>query len=369
MKKTVALSAALLAAAGLTALKAEAWFKKTHINIVEEALKILSQDGKKQAVKMLEPFTYQIFHGATVPDVKGDCDNGSGLHYYSPLNKFGLPNRMNSGYYPNRHGGHSKSAGTMLEENYTMALVFWQNGKYNTACVLLGRALHFLSDICCVPHTTSRVCTGNPKNCHMAFEQEANRLVGKYNAETASDLYGIYEGLSAMDIANALAEASSEEYEGLVSKNKSEFEAIAKRTIPLAQKAAAAFLYKFTVEAHKEKILDEEDFYSIRNSGTDLYLHQDLSLSEEKEHFGITFNFDGSVCLCGENGEALMVGKKYRDVKLSLCGTDDRRFRITCHKKFGRALIDIPILKRAGAAAFKPSCDEHYWIFEPQSDE
>ena len=148
MKKTVLLAVTLTAALKLGEIKASAWFKKTHTNIIEQALEILKNDGKAQAVKELEEYSKELVHGACIPDVKGDWDNGWGLHYYSPKNKFGLPNRKNGIYYPNRLGSFSKSAGTMLEENYTTALIFTQNKKYSEAAVLLGRAVHFLSDIC-----------------------------------------------------------------------------------------------------------------------------------------------------------------------------------------------------------------------------
>lgn len=368
-KNAVAACVAIAAAAYLTTKKAKGWFKKAHVNIVMQALEILKNDEKRLAVSSLEPFSHQLLIGATIPDNKGDRDNGSGYHYYSPINKFGLPTRTYSGYYPNRLGSFSKSAGTMLEENYTMALIFWQNGKKNTACVLLGRALHFLSDICCVPHTTSRVCNGGPYNCHMMFEQEANKYIEEYKAYTADGFYELYGKLSLFEIANRLAEYSSKDFEKLIRRKRYDYEEITSRAFPLAQIAAAAFLEKFITDAHGKIIIDENSCYAFRNYGSGLYLHSDLSLSEEKEFFKIIFQTDGSLALEGTEGEFVPFSKNDGSIHLTFYPSDVKKIRITCTKKYSRTVIDVPVIKRAGHAPFRPGVKEHYWILEDENDE
>jgi len=93
MKKTIALGVAVAALIKAGEIRADAWFKKAHIDIIERAFEILHNDNKKNDVSPLEAFKEKLIVGCCIPDVKGDCDNGSGLHYYCPKNKFGLPNR------------------------------------------------------------------------------------------------------------------------------------------------------------------------------------------------------------------------------------------------------------------------------------
>ena len=370
MKGNAAVALTALAAIALaTSKRAESWFKRAHVSIVLQALSILKGDEKRLAFSSLEPFSHQLIIGATVPDNKGDRDNGSGYHYYSPINKFGLPTRTNGGYYPNRLGSFSKTACTMLEENYTMALIFWQNGKKNTAAVLLGRALHFLSDICCVPHTTSRVCNGGPYNCHMMFEQEANKYTDEYFAATADGFYDLYKGLSVFEIANRLAEYSSKDYEKLIRRKKSDYEEITSRTLPLADIAAACLLEKFICDTKGRILIDENSCYAFKNYGTGLYLQSDMSLSEKKETFRVVFQTDGSLALECTGGEFVPIAKNDGALHLTFYCGEENKVRITGGKKFSGTLIDIPLIKRAGLSPFRPSAAEHYWIIEDENDE
>lgn len=349
-------------------LKASAWFKKGHISIVEQALEILKNDGKSRDIKLLEAYTDQIIQGATVPDTKGDIDNGSGLHYYNSKNKFGFPIRLKEGYYPNRLGGYSKSAGTMLEENYYTALVFWQNGKYNASSVLLGRAVHFLSDICCPPHTTAKVCTGSPKNCHFAFETYANKLNGVFISMTAKEFYHKFLSLTPLGIADFLSQVSSSYYDKLVSKKSDSFAQIVVGTMPLAQTATAALLNKFLIESENSPLIDENKFYTIKNCESGLFLHQNGELSTQSESFKIVLNQNGTVSFIGENSESLCVSGKFSQFKLSLINDNIRAFRITSGKKFRYNLVEFSLLKTARLGLYKPDNDLHLWrILENQN--
>lgn len=361
MKKAIVLGACAAAVIKSCEITAGAWFKKGHINIVEQAFEILKNDNKIKELGGLDVFRDQIIHGSCVPDVKGDCDNGSGLHYYSPKNKFGLPSRKLGDYYPNRLGGYSKTAGTIMEECYYTALVLWQNRKYNTAAVMLGRCLHFLSDICCVPHTTSRVCTGNPKNCHMAFETYANKFTGIFNAMTSKKFYDGYLKMTPLEIANVLSEFSSGYYEKLTSKNHSGYDEIIVNTLPLAQMAVAAMIYKFSVDAMAERLIDERKFYSIRNSETGNYLQVDGTVSEETEKFRLIIHHDGSVGFENEKGCPLTISMKFTRFRLTLKDENIKSFRITCKKKFSRNVAEIPLLRITAPVFYRPDLDLHHW--------
>lgn len=366
MKNIKILTSATLVSLGAVLVKnnrlsAKAWFKKGHLSIVEQAFEILKNDGKSRDIKLLEAYADQILAGATVPDVKGDIDNGSGVHYYNFKNKFGFPIRQKDGYFPNRLGGYSKSAGTMLEENYYTALIFWQNGKYNSAAYLLGRSIHFLADICCPPHTTAKVCTGSPKNCHFAFETYANKLNGVYNSMTAKEFYDKFLQMTPLGIANFLSSISSGYFDKLVSKKSSDFAQITAAMVPLAQTVSAAFLYKFIIESENPKLLDENRFYTIKNCNSGLFLHQNGELDGKEEEFQPKFNSEGFVEFVNRNGEILTISGKNTAFKLTLRDENIRSFRITCGKKFNLNLAEISLLKIARPTFYKPDSELNFW--------
>lgn len=342
-------------------LTCKAWFKKGHVLIVEQAFEILKNDGKSRDIKLLEAYLDQIIHGATVPDVKGDIDNGSGLHYYNSKNKFGFPIRPKEGYYPNRLGGFSKSAGTMLEENYYTALIFWQNGKYNTSAVLLGRAVHFLSDLCCPPHTTAKVCTGNPKNCHFAFETYANKLNGMFISMTAGDFYEKLLNLSPLGIADFLCRISASYYDKLITKKDEDFSYIVVGTMPLAQTVTAAFFNKFLVESEYKPLIEEEKTYVIKNCESGLFLHADGKLEDVEEYFKVKFNPQGFVEFENQRGEILQISGDSSAFKLTLVNENIRAFRITGGKKFRQNIGEFSLLKVAKLMYYKPDSDLHLW--------
>lgn len=362
-------SALALASVEFHKIHAKAWFKKGHITIVEQAFEILKNDEKSRDIKLLEAFSDQIITGATIPDVKGDIDNGSGLHYYNSKNKFGFPIRLKDGYYPNRLGGYSKSAGTMLEENYYTALIFWQNGKYNTSAVLLGRAVHFLSDICCTPHTTARVCTGSPKNCHFAFETYANKLNGVFISMTAKEFYNKFLALTPLGIADFLSQVSSSYFDKLISKKSENFAQIVVGTFPLAQTATAAFLNKFLAESEHPPLIDENKTYTIKNCESGLFLHQNGSLDPQSESFKIAFNQNGTLSFKNSQGELLIISGEISQFKLTLINDNIHAFRITAGKKFRQNLCEFSLLKTTKLGFYKPDSDLHLWrILESYED-
>ncbi len=91
-------------------------------------------------VKNLVPYSKR-------PDKKGDYENGMGRHYYCAASPSGREQSAINGYFKNGIGRCCKSARTMLEEDYTMALTMYIAGFYEKSAEFLGRALHMLSDI------------------------------------------------------------------------------------------------------------------------------------------------------------------------------------------------------------------------------
>ena len=147
MNKILAACAAITAYKLAFPKKAYAWFSKTHEDITTKAIGLLSKDNRVKEAEFFKPYKEQILAGCTKPDRKGDPDKGSGMHYYSICNKKGTPLPQTAGYYRNRKGKISKSARTMLEENYTSALCLYKSGKIPQAMNVLGRAAHFIEDM------------------------------------------------------------------------------------------------------------------------------------------------------------------------------------------------------------------------------
>lgn len=361
MKKTAAIGIAAAILASSKKITAHGWFKKAHLNFVEQAFEILENDGKSACLCGIDVFKDQLLYGAFAPDVKGDCDNGSGLHYYSPKNKFGLPNRKYGDYYPNRLGGYSKSAGTVFEECYYTALILWQNQKPNTAAVMLGRALHFLADMSCVAHTTSKACTGSPKNSHMAFETHANKYVGLFNAMTSKSLYEDFLTMSPIEIANAVSELSASFYEQFVMKKNSGFDEITAASLPFAQMTAAALIYRFCCEAKGEILIDENKTYTVKNCESADYLQADGTVSDEPEIFKLKIHHSGALGFESADGCPLTFAMKYTQFRLTLKNENLRAFRITMNKKFSRNAAEIPLVKIAAAVPYKPDSALHLW--------
>ncbi|MDE5763421.1 MAG: zinc dependent phospholipase C family protein [Ruminococcus sp.] len=107
------------------------------------------------------------------PDKKGDYENGMGRHYYCAVNTNGRERNPVNSYYKNGTGKYFKSARAMFEEDYTMSLTMYCAGFYDKSAEFLGRAVHMLSDMCCIPHTSSMTYFSSGRNFHKAYENLA----------------------------------------------------------------------------------------------------------------------------------------------------------------------------------------------------
>ena len=176
MKKLIAACAAIAAYKLMFPERAEAWFSKTHEDITTKALGLLEKDGRVKESEFFSKYREEILAGCTKPDRKGDPDKGGGMHYYSICNRKGTTLPATSGYYRNRRGRISKSARTMLEENYTSALCLYKSGKIKEAMNVLGRAAHFIEDMSCTVHVSNIMFFNSKRNIHNAFEKSVNNI-------------------------------------------------------------------------------------------------------------------------------------------------------------------------------------------------
>ena len=254
MKEIIAACAALTALKLIKPIKAEAWCGVTHRHITAYALELLKKEGKEKQYEFFKPYEEQLEAGCTKPDRGGDVDHGAGMHYYSFCNKRGIELPATAGYYRNRRNKFSKSARTMLEENYTSALSLYKSGKPEDAMFVFARAAHFIEDMSCTPHVSNIRCFNRKRNIHNAYEEHINTICKQFNAERLDKrLIKYYENDSFEGAANRLIKASSKFVALIKTLDPIAFRDAAKATIELSQQNVAALMLKFYEDCTTDK--------------------------------------------------------------------------------------------------------------------
>ena len=271
MKKMIALCAAAAAVKLMKPIRAYAWFKDTHRDITRKALALLEKDNKPKQFAFFKEYEDELIDGCTEPDDSGDCDQGSGRHYYSYCNPKGKELEATAGYYRNRHGGFSKSCRTMLEENYTSALCLYKSGETKRAMHVLGRAIHFIEDMSCTVHSSNTRYMGRPSNIHYAFEKNINTICKNFTAERFDKrIQKNYEGDSFEAAANKLIKASSRFIGTISTLDPKAFSEAAGTMLPIAQQNVMALMLKFYEDINSDNgnCVVSDKAYTIRNEAT-----------------------------------------------------------------------------------------------------
>ena len=175
--------------------------------------------------EIISPLLNDLRRSVTRPDKKGDRENGRGLHYYNAVKPSGAPEKSVSGCFRDGRGGF-RSARTLFEEDYTMALSMYLSGFYARSGDALGRAVHMLSDVCCPMHAAGMSYTSRFRSLHHAYEQLAQRLsadLGGMGERDVSELEGLFgERISFARLFNHIAGQSAAELDKLASDPLSE---------------------------------------------------------------------------------------------------------------------------------------------------
>lgn len=137
---------------------------------------ILLKNCRSESEEFFSPLTKSMMNNVKRPDRKGDYENGKGRHYYSSVTVLGRKIKEVSTYFRNGSGRLSPSARTMFEEDYTMALIMYRAGFPQKAAGFLGRAVHMLSDMCCLPHAASMTYFSIGRSFHKAYEELAEAI-------------------------------------------------------------------------------------------------------------------------------------------------------------------------------------------------
>ncbi len=194
------------------------------------------------------PITDTIISNVCRPDSKDDYEKGAGRHYYCVTNSHGIKKHPTMGYYKNGIRKYAKSARSMLEEDYTMALTMYKSGFIEISGEYFARAIHMLSDICCLPHAAGMTYFSNMSAIHKAYESMAKAMYPDSVPEhriTKNTLHLLDSESGFGDALNTAAEAQiSEPKELLSDPEKSIINRIYK-----AEEAVAAILYRFMTDA------------------------------------------------------------------------------------------------------------------------
>ena len=153
-----------------------------HQEILIRALKLLGEVSP-QAEALIRPNLGIMLPYTIIADVKGDRENGAGRHYYCGCATNGKPQKTVRGYYKNGKDLFAKSARTMFEEDYTMALTMHCGGFVKHGAVYLARAVHMLADMCCLPHAAKMTYFSSKRGVHMSYENLARAMYPEFIPE------------------------------------------------------------------------------------------------------------------------------------------------------------------------------------------
>ena len=153
-----------------------------HEDILIRALKLLDETAP-EAAELIRPQLNIMLPYTVIADDNDDRENGAGRHYYCACNTNGKPLRPVCGYYKNGKDLFAKSARTMFEEDYTMALTMQQNGFVKQGAVYLARAVHMMSDMCCLPHAAKMTYFSKLRSVHIRYEELARVMYPEFVPE------------------------------------------------------------------------------------------------------------------------------------------------------------------------------------------
>lgn len=220
------------------------------------------------------------------PDIKGDYQNGAGRHYYCAVKRSGKARKPVNGCFEDGKGGY-RSARTMLEESYTMALTMYCAGFEQESAGFLGRAVHMISDICCPPHSSGMTYFSAAGRIHKAYESLAEAVypefMPEYDRKAAEEVKDIFRDRSSFtEAVNGIAGSTAGEL-GLMCTDP--FAEVTGR-LRYTENIIAALLLRFfrdtaleSTEAHyvadgsEIRILPDAPKLSVKMTGGGIMLH------------------------------------------------------------------------------------------------
>lgn len=245
---------------------------------------IILREMHPETENFFAPIVKTLMTYAKRPDKKGDYENGMGRHYYCAVNINGKALSPINSYFRNGSGKLQKSARVMFEEDYTMALVMYRAGYINKCAEFLGRAVHFLSDMCCIPHTASMTYFSSGHKFHKTYETVAElmypELVPEQHFPKLPDFF-----TNRSTFADDINTIALETARGIADIKKSPADAV-KGHLLRTERILASFLLRFLADTNAT---EREAHYIMNNSGCRLLKGTSKLAVKVTEH-GIEFH-------------------------------------------------------------------------------
>lgn len=257
--------------------------KCVHKTLTLRALTILKHI-EPDSEKFYTPMLRNLVTYSKRPDKKGDYEKGMGKHYYCAGNASGKTNCPINGYFRNGIGQLYNSARALMEENYTMALTMYRAGFTSESARHLGRAVHMISDICCLPHATGMTYYSSRRKMHKAYENFAEAIYPEYiPPQKVTELDKLFTDRSSFTSEiNAIAAVTVNEMEMLI--NEPEKEVI--QRLLFTERTVASLLQRFMEDTQ----LPEKEAHFITNGSGARLLPDSAHLTIKVTEKGLVFH-------------------------------------------------------------------------------
>lgn len=296
-----------------------------HQDILIRALKLLRETAP-EAEALIRPQLRIMLPYTVRADESGDRENGAGRHYYSACTSSLRRVSPVCGYYKNGKDLFAKSARTMFEEDYTMALTMHHAGFVGQGAVYLARAVHMMSDMCCLPHAAKMTYFSSKKCVHVSYEDLARAIYPEFVPEQ----HITSETLRRFAVRSSFSTAINRNTERICSEAENVHTAPIKEIVKRlydTEQAVAALLYRF---------------------------YRDTLVTPQRGHYAA----DGMICRFFTDTPPLSVRVTERGIVFELAGMPVNTrfgsiFRIA-HRRSGKFSIS-PINERNGLAVSQDS--------------
>lgn len=269
--------------------------KSVHKTLVQRAFSMLS-GIIPEAAEFYLPLNDIIISSVCRPDSTGDYEKGTGRHYYCVTNSRGIRKFPSKGYYKNGIRKYAKSARTMFEEDYTMALTMYKAGYTNKAAVYFARAVHMISDICCLPHVTGMTYYSSKKEIHKAYESLARAMYPDALPERSISMETLCFFNPEKDFGDALNDIAEAQADDIGELHEDPVKSITNRLYK-AEEAVAALMYRFMCD-------------TLTSSGISGFIADNAVISGQ--NISISVSTDGLRLLQDEAPLSVMTDKKTR---------------------------------------------------------
>ena len=289
----------------------------SHNQLMTDSLNLLLKDNKNAVYNFFNSYSSILHSASKAPDTD---EQHAGTHYY----EYG--SEQKDGYYTNSYidKNYSISARTRFEEHYSTAINAYKNNKISVAIDELGRAIHYIGDVSCTPHSSGfrdDSFLGSISK-HVMYENWLKLVYKSNSIYVASSADDYYDEILVLDnpgsILNDVASFSSKYKENIQERGKdttdvnyAPYVEVARECLPYAQQIIAAILNRFyedvTNPLRKINYIKDGAIYFIKNVGTGKYIdvkswstdndavtHSYLFHGDKNQQFRAEIQSDGS---------------------------------------------------------------------------